>query len=56
MTGIPLDECRRIFRLSAGHPVTGAFDIPVEEKDFFQRFLEHKMDFDLYEYRFWGGH
>lgn len=56
VTGIPLDECRRIFRLSAGHPVTGAFEIPREKKDFFQRFLEHEMDFDLYEYRFWGGH
>jgi hypothetical protein len=55
VTGIPLDECRRIFCLSAGHPVTGAFEIPFEEKDFFQRFLEHKMDFDLYEYRLRGG-
>lgn len=56
VTGIPLDGCRRIFRLSAAHPVTGSFEIPCEEKDFFQRFLEHEMDFDLYEYRFWGGH
>jgi len=56
VTGIPLDECRRIFLLSAAHPVTGSFEIPREEKGFFQRFLEHEMDFDLYEYRFWGGH
>jgi hypothetical protein len=55
VTGIPLDECRRIFRLSAAHPVTGAFEIPREEKEFFQRYLKQEMDFDLYEYRLWGG-
>ncbi|VXB16021.1 conserved hypothetical protein [Bacillus sp. 349Y] len=55
VTGIPLDECRRIFHLSAAHPVTGAFEIPREEKGFFQRYLKHEMDFDLYEYRLWGG-
>lgn len=55
VTGIPLDECRRIFRLSAGHPMTGAFEIPREEKGFFQRYLKHQMNFDLYEYRLWCG-
>ncbi|UTE72069.1 hypothetical protein M1I95_17665 [Rossellomorea marisflavi] len=55
VTGIPLDGCRRIFHHSADHPVTGAFDIPREEKEFFQRYLKHQMNFDLYEYRLWGG-
>jgi hypothetical protein len=53
---IPLDEYRRIFSLSNEHPVIGSFDITEEQKEFFHRYLIHKMDFNKYEYGFWGGH
>lgn len=53
---IPLDEYRRILKLSAEHPVTGYFEIKQEQMEFFQSFLKHKMDFNKYEYGFWGGH
>jgi len=56
ITGIPLDEYRRIFNLSAEHPVIGSFDIKQEQTDFLQKYLKHKMDFNKYEYGFWGGY
>lgn len=52
---IPLNEYRKIFKLSDEHPVIGSFDIKKEHSGFFQKFLKHKMDFDKYEYSFWGG-
>jgi hypothetical protein len=56
LTGIRLDEFRRIFNLSAEHPVIGSFDIKQEQTVFFQKYLKHKMDFNKYEYGFWGGY
>jgi hypothetical protein len=56
LIGIPLNEYRRIFNLSAEHPVIGSFDIKQEQTDFFQKYLKHKMDFNKYEYGFWGGY
>lgn len=54
LVSIPLDEYRRIFNLSAEHPVIGYFEIEKEQMGFFQTFLEHIMDFDKYEYSFYG--
>ena len=56
LISIPLDDYRRIFKLSAEHPVTGCFEIKQAQMGFFQSFLKHKMDFDKYEYSFWGGY
>jgi hypothetical protein len=56
LTGIPLDEYRRIFNLSTEHPVIGSFDIKLEQIEFFQAYLKNKMDFNKYEYVFWGGY
>lgn len=56
LTGIPLDEYRRIFNLSAEHPAIGSFDIKQEQMDFLQKHLKHRMDFTMYEYGFWGGY
>lgn len=53
---IPLNEYRKIFKLSDEHPVIGSFDIKKEHLKFFQKFLNHKMDFNKYEYIFWGGY
>lgn len=55
LKGIALEEYRKIFQLSEEHPVVGVFVLKTEQKDFFQKFLEHKMDFSKYEYQFWGG-
>lgn len=52
---VPLEEYRKIFNLSEEHPVIGSFKITIEQKNFFQRFIEHRMDFNKYEYWFWGG-
>jgi hypothetical protein len=56
LLGIPLQEYRRIFNLSEEHPVIGWFEILEGQRDFFQRYLNHKMDFNKYEYGFCGGH
>ncbi|MEH7073792.1 DUF7683 domain-containing protein [Neobacillus drentensis] len=56
LTGISLDDYRRIFNLFAEHPVTGSYDIKQEQMDFFQKYLKHKMDFNKYEYGFWAGY
>ena len=56
LKNIPLNEYQRIFNLSAEHPVIGSFDIKKEQLEFFQTFLKHKMNFDKYEYSFWGGY
>jgi hypothetical protein len=56
LKGIQLDEYRKIYNLSAEHPVIGSFELTEEHKEFFQRYLNHKMDFSKYEYGFWGGH
>ncbi|ATP39790.1 hypothetical protein CSE16_06825 [Solibacillus sp. R5-41] len=55
LKNIPLNEYQRIFNLSAEHPVIGSFDIKKEQLEFFQTFLKHKLNFDKYEYMFWGG-
>lgn len=56
LKNVPLNECQRIFNLSAEHPVIGSFDIQKEQSEFFQTFLKHKMNFDKYEYSFSGGY
>ncbi|MFB7138458.1 hypothetical protein ACFCYN_02215 [Gottfriedia sp. NPDC056225] len=56
LTGISLDEYRRIFNLSTEHPVIGTFEIKQEQMGFFQKYLKHQMDFNKYEYQFWGGY
>lgn len=50
---IPLKEYQNILNLSYEHPVTGMFKLNTQHKDFFQRFLSHKMDFSTYEYYLW---
>lgn len=52
---VPLEEYRKIFNLSEDHPIIGSFKITKDQKDFFQKFLKHRMDFIKYEYWFWGG-
>lgn len=54
LVSIPLDDYRRIFNLSAEHPVTGYFKIEKEQMGFFQTFLKHRMNFCKYEYCFCG--
>jgi len=56
LTDISLDEYRRIFNLSTEHPVIGSFEIKQEQMEFFQKHLNHQMDFNKYEYQFWGGY
>ena len=55
LKNIPLNEYRKIFGLSETHPVIGSFKIKKEQVEFFQPFLNHKLDFEKYEYYFWGG-
>lgn len=55
LIGIPLEKYRNILNLSEEHPVIGSFEITKEKSKFFQRYLEHKIDFTKYEYWFWGG-
>ena len=55
LKNIPLNAYRKIFGLSENHPVIGSFKIKKEQVEFFQPFLKHKMDFEKYEYYFWGG-
>ncbi|WP_435531385.1 DUF7683 domain-containing protein [Pseudoneobacillus rhizosphaerae] len=43
------------FNLSSEHPVIGYFDLSIKHKDFFQKYLKHKMNFDKHEYGLWGG-
>ncbi|RTQ92497.1 DUF7683 domain-containing protein [Lysinibacillus telephonicus] len=50
---IPLKEYQNILNLLDEHPVTGIFKLNTQHKDFFQRFLSHKMDFSKYEYYLW---
>lgn len=52
---MPLDEYRKVFNLSNEHPVLGSFEITKEHMNFFQKFLNHKMDFIKYEYGLWAG-
>ncbi|PEL14287.1 hypothetical protein [Bacillus sp. AFS017336] len=56
LTGISLDEYRRIFNLSTNHPVIGTFEINQDQMGFFQKYLKHQMDFNKYKYQFWGGY
>lgn len=56
IVNVPLDEYRKIFNLSDEHPVFGVFKITEEYRDFFQTFLNHKMDFSKYEYGMWAGY
>ena len=56
LTGIPLDEYRKIFTLSEGHPVIGSFEITNKQVVFIQKIIKHKMDFTKYEYGSWGGY
>lgn len=54
ITGIPLDEYRKLFHLSEEHPVIGYFELTNNQADFLQKYLKHKMDFSKYEYGFCG--
>jgi len=56
LKSVPLNEYQRILNLSSEHPVIGSFDIKKEQLEFLQTFMKHKMDFDKYEYSFWGGY
>lgn len=56
LKNVPLNEFKRIFNLTPEHPLIGSFNIKKEQMDFFQTFLKHKMDFEKYEYIFWGGY
>ncbi|MEK4523363.1 hypothetical protein MKX96_17170 [Psychrobacillus sp. FSL W7-1493] len=56
LKNVPLNEYQRIFNLTQEHPVIGSFHLKKEQMDFFQTFLKHKMNFDKYEYSFWGGY
>lgn len=53
---VSLEEYQKIFDLSDEHPVIGSFEITKDHKNFFQKFLKHKMDFTKYEYGFWAGY
>ena len=55
LKNIPLNDYQRIFELSAEHPVIGSFKIKKDQIEFFQPVVKHKMDFEKYEYYFWGG-
>jgi hypothetical protein len=56
LKNVPLKAYREIFNLSTEHPVIGSFEIKKEQSDFFQPLIRHKMDFEKYEYHFWGGY
>jgi hypothetical protein len=56
LKSVPLNEYQRIFNLSSEHPVIGSFDIKKEQLEFLQTILKHKVDFNKYEYSFWGGY
>ena len=56
LDGVPLEAYRNVLKLSEGHPVIGQFQIVIEQKNFFQELLKHKMDFTKYEYFFTGEH
>ena len=56
LSGVALEEYRRILKLSEEHPVIGQFQILIDQKDFFQKRLEHVMDFTKYDYFFSGIH
>ena len=56
LNGVPLAQYQSILGLSEEHPVIGQFNIALEQKDFFQKLLKHKMDFSKYEYFFTGQH
>ena len=53
--GILREELQRALKLSNEHPVTGSFSINASQKEFFQRYLKHEMDFEKYDYYLWGG-
>ena len=55
LKNVPLNEYRKIFGLSDHHPIIGSFKIKKEQVEFFQPLLKHKMDFEKYEYYFWGS-
>lgn len=55
LKNIPLDEYRKMFNLTVEHPLIGSFKIEKEQQEFFQTFLIHKMDFNKFEYFFYGG-
>ncbi|SDW21926.1 hypothetical protein [Paenibacillus sp. CF384] len=55
IVNVPLEEYRKIFGLSEEHPVFGYFEITENYRDYFQLFLNHKMDFTKYEYGLWAG-
>ncbi|KRE49915.1 DUF7683 domain-containing protein [Paenibacillus sp. Soil522] len=55
IVNVPLEEYRKIFDLSEEHPVFGYFEITEDYRDYFQIFLNHKMDFTKYEYGLWAG-
>lgn len=56
LTGIPLNEFRKIFNLSKDHPVIGSFNITTKEAKSIQKFMKTKIDFSKFEYKFWGGY
>nr|WP_295970778.1 hypothetical protein [uncultured Bacillus sp.] len=52
---VSLKELQKAFNLSEEHPVIGSFPITSQNKDFFQQYIKHKIDFNKHEYYLWGG-
>ncbi|WP_010098051.1 DUF7683 domain-containing protein [Ornithinibacillus scapharcae] len=52
---VPLKEFQKALNLSEDHPVVGSFRITSKNKDFFQQYMEHKLDFSKYNYFLFGG-
>lgn len=55
LTDISLGELRTIFQLSSIHPVTGAFLITEDIAHYFQKKIQHPIDFAKYEYYLIAG-
>lgn len=55
LQNVPLSELQKALHLSEEHPVIGSFTIKHDNKDFFQQFINHKMDLAKYEYYLYGG-
>lgn len=52
---VSLSELQKALHLSEEHPVIGSFRIKPDNKDFFQQFMNHKMDIAKYEYYLYCG-
>ncbi|RND01199.1 DUF7683 domain-containing protein [Lysinibacillus halotolerans] len=55
LQNVSLTELQKALHLSDEHPVIGSFTINPENKDFFQQFINHKIDLPKYEYYLYSG-